>query len=120
MARILVVEDDRLLLKLLSLVLTRAGHEVVGVSDAREAEQAVGSFLPQLIVMDIRLPGKDGFTFTRELRARPATAKLPIVAITSYSLEWDERTAREAGCTDYLAKPVSGPVLCGLVNRWLS
>jgi two-component system, cell cycle response regulator DivK len=119
MARILVVEDDRLSLKLVTVVLKRAGHEVKGAENAREAEQVLRGFSPHLIVMDLDLPGQDGASYTHDLRGRPGTTHLPILAVTAYPIDWGERVARAAGCDDYLTKPIPEHLLCERVSHLL-
>ncbi len=106
MARILVVDDNPSDLKLASVILRAERHDVVLARDAREAERILAQGTPDLIVIDLGLPGKDGVSLTRELRSRPETARLPIMAVTSYAREEDERSALEAGCDAYLRKPI--------------
>jgi CheY-like chemotaxis protein len=106
MARILVVEDNLQNLRLAALLLRSDGHEIVPAADAREAEDALGHGTPDLILMDLGLPGKDGYALTRELRQRQETARTPILAVTSFAMKGDRERALEAGCTDYLTKPI--------------
>jgi two-component system cell cycle response regulator DivK len=106
MARILVVEDNPQNLKLASVLLKRAGHQVVPAYDSKEAEEALADGLPDLILMDLGLPGKDGYALTRELRQRPETSEVPILAVTSYAMKGDHEKALAAGCSDYLPKPI--------------
>jgi CheY-like chemotaxis protein len=120
MARILVIEDNPLNLKLASVLLRTAGHEVVPAYDAEEAEAALARGVPDLILMDLGLPGKDGYSLTRELRQRPATASVPILAVTSFAMKGDEEKALEAGCTGYLAKPIDGPTFLRRVQQLLA
>jgi CheY-like chemotaxis protein len=120
MARILVVEDNPQNLKLVSVLLKSAGHEVAAAVDAGEAEEALARQLPDLILMDLGLPGKDGYSLTRELRERPSTAELPILAVTSFAMKGDEGRAREAGCTAYLTKPLDRVVFLKQVDELLA
>ncbi len=117
MARILVVEDNPSDLKLASAILKSERHEVVPARDAREAERILTQGTPDLIVIDLGLPGKDGVSLTRELRSRPETARLPIMAVTSYTREEDEWTALEAGCDAYLRKPIDRRAFLRGVSR---
>lgn len=119
MARILVVEDNPLNMKLVTVILRRAGHETVTAADAEEATRQLDRTTPDLILMDLGLPGKDGYAFTRELRERPSTKDLPIVAVTAYAMKGDWERARDAGCNDYVTKPVDGPHLVERVQHWL-
>jgi CheY-like chemotaxis protein len=106
MARILVVEDNPQNLKLATVILQSAGHTVVPAADSVEAERAIQERVPDLIVMDVALPGKDGYALTRELRARAETSALPIVALSAFAMPGDAEKALDAGCTEYLTKPI--------------
>jgi CheY-like chemotaxis protein len=119
MRRILVVEDNPQNLKLASVILRSAGYEVLPAMDAEEADRMLRQSVPDLILMDLGLPGKDGYTFTRELRERPSTADLPILAVTSFAMKGDEEKAREAGCSEYLTKPIDRLELLGRVRELL-
>jgi CheY-like chemotaxis protein len=119
MARILVVEDNPLNLKLVRVILESAGHEVEPAVDAEQAEERLARHIPDLILMDLGLPGKDGYTFTRELRARSETRRTPIVALTAYAMKGDMDKAWDAGCTDYLTKPIRGADLVRRLAQWL-
>jgi two-component system, cell cycle response regulator DivK len=106
MARVLVVEDNPQNLKLASVLLRSRGHEVVPATSAEEAERLIDLAPVDLILMDLGLPGKDGYTLTRELRGRPETAQVPILAVTSFAMKGDEERAMAAGCSAYLTKPI--------------
>jgi CheY-like chemotaxis protein len=120
MAQILVVEDNALTLKLVTVLLTRAGHEVVPAHDASEAERALARSTPELILMDLGLPGKDGFTLTRELRQRPSTQTVPILVVTSFAMPGDEAKAIRAGCTGFLTKPIDSAVFLARVQSLIA
>ena len=120
MARILVVEDNPLNLKLASTVLRAAGHDAVGAIDADEAARAIAQRKPDLILMDLGLPGKDGYEFTRELRQRSDTKDVPILAVTSFAMKGDRTKAMEAGCNAYLTKPIDRLSLLEQVRRLLA
>jgi CheY-like chemotaxis protein len=119
MARILVVEDNPQNLKLVSVILGAEGHAIVPAMNATEAEVAVAQGVPDLILMDLALPGKDGYTLTRELRARPDTAKVPILALSAFAMPGDAEKALVAGCSAYLTKPVRRAPLLEHVARLL-
>ena len=107
MTKILVVEDNPQNLKLARVILEHAGYEAFGAMDADEADRHLGDHgVPDLILMDLGLPGKDGYSYTRELRGRPSTRNVPILAVTSFAMKGDEAKALEAGCTAYLTKPI--------------
>jgi CheY-like chemotaxis protein len=106
MARILIVEDNPLNLKLATVILRSAGHATEGAADAEEAERAIARGVPDLILMDLGLPGRDGYVFTRELRQRSETRDVPILAVTSFAMKGDQTKALDAGCSAYLTKPI--------------
>jgi CheY-like chemotaxis protein len=103
---IMVIDDNPTNLKLATDVLEAAGYRVIGAEDAERAEDALDQGLPDLILMDIGLPGMDGLTFTRKLRANERTRKIVIVALTAAAMIGDDVKALEAGCDGYLAKPI--------------
>lgn len=119
MARVLVVDDNPANSKLARVVLAAAGHDVVTAGDADEALAAIGARAPDIILMDLQLPGMDGLELTRRLRADPATAAIPIVALTAYAMRGDEQRALEAGCSGYLTKPIDTRTLNASVMRYL-
>jgi two-component system cell cycle response regulator DivK len=119
MAKILVVEDNVQNLKLATVILTSAGHTVIPAHDAAEAERSLAAELPDLVLMDLALPGKDGYTMTRELRQRPETAKLPVLAVSSFAMRGDAERALAAGCTAYLTKPIRRVALLEHVDALL-
>ncbi|HEV8049627.1 MAG TPA: response regulator [Thermoplasmata archaeon] len=111
MRRILIVEDNPTNLKLASVILTAAGYLTEGAVDAEEAAAAIAATVPDLILMDLGLPGKDGYEFTRDLRGRAETADVPILAVTSFAMKGDREKAIDAGCSGYLTKPIHRPAL---------
>ncbi|HEV2316099.1 MAG TPA: response regulator [Thermoplasmata archaeon] len=117
--RILIVEDNPQNLKLVSVIMRGEGYVVVGAQDAVEAQQRIEESPPDLILMDIGLPGMDGYTLTRELRRRSDTTSIPIVAVTSFAMKGDEEKAREAGCAGYITKPIDRRELLRTVRELL-
>lgn len=105
MARILVVEDNPTNMKLAVLLLERDGHEVMQASDAEEGMLLARTQLPTLILMDVQLPGMDGLTATRLLKADAATQDIRIVALTAFAMSGDREKIEAAGCDGYIAKP---------------
>ncbi|MCD2341214.1 response regulator [Ideonella azotifigens] len=87
-------------------VLLAAKFEVDTAADGAQAIQKAASFRPDLILMDIQMPGKDGLEVTRELKADPATRHICIVAFTAFAMQGDEARMRAAGCDGYLSKPI--------------
>jgi CheY-like chemotaxis protein len=104
--RVLVVDDNALNLELASFVLDADGIEVAGAADAEQAQALLAAFDPQLVLMDVQLPGMDGLSLTRRLKADPATCHVKVVAFTAYAMKGDEDKMRAAGCDGYLAKPI--------------
>jgi CheY-like chemotaxis protein len=105
-ARILVVDDNPTNLKLVSDLLEFEGHEVLKAMDAEEAQVVLTNNLPDLILMDIALPGMDGLTLTRHLKADARTSHIRIVALTAFAMKGDEQKALDAGCDGYITKPI--------------
>jgi CheY-like chemotaxis protein len=105
-ATILVVDDNPTNLKLASDVLEFAGYRVLKAVDAEQAQVVLCHFQPNLIFMDIALPGMDGLTLTRKLKADPSTQHIRIVALTAFAMKGDDQKACEAGCDGYIAKPI--------------
>ena len=104
--KILIVEDDRVNLKLARDVLQDNGYETEEVTNGEEAVVRAAQFKPDLIVMDIRLPGIDGLEATRRLKGDPATTSIPIIAVTAHAMPGDKSRILEAGCQAYLSKPL--------------
>jgi len=105
-ACILVVDDNPTNLKLVSDLLAFDGYEVLNAMDAEEAQVVLTDSLPDLILMDIALPGMDGLTLTRHLKADARTRHIRIVALTAFAMKGDEQKALDAGCDGYITKPI--------------
>lgn len=103
---ILVVDDHPTNLKLAASLLESEGCRVTQAGDAEEAQQVIQRDPPDLILMDLALPGMDGLTLTKQLKADLATRSIIIVALTAFAMKGDEAKAREAGCDGYIAKPI--------------
>ena len=117
---ILVVDDNPANLRLLRMLLTGEAYDVRTADDAPAALKVLGQFHPRLILMDLQLPGMDGFELTRRLKADAATRDIVIVALTAYAMKGDEEKARAAGCDDYVSKPIDTRTLPALVARHLA
>jgi len=117
---ILIVDDNPANLKLARVVLERAGYEIRTAADAEEALAALDVFRPRLILMDLQMPGMDGFELTRRLKADPARSGIVVVALTAYAMRGDEEKAREAGCDGYLAKPIDTRTLASIVADYIA
>lgn len=118
--RILVVEDMPDNRRILRDLLTSAGFEVIEAMDGVDGIEAALRDRPDLILMDMQLPGLDGYEATRLIKARPETCLIPVVAVTSYALSGDEAKARAAGCDGYVAKPFSPRQMLATVRAFTS
>ena len=118
-ANILIVEDNPTNLKLLADVLGFEGYRILQAEDAEAAQAVIARTPPDLILMDLALPGMDGLTLTRQLKADPATQAIRIVALTAFAMKGDEQKALGAGYDGYLAKPIDTRKLPGQVAGWL-
>jgi CheY-like chemotaxis protein len=102
---ILIVEDNPSNLKLATTVLEHAGYRVLSTESAANAIVMAQAERPQLILMDIQLPGMSGLDATRQLKSEAATASIPVIALTAFAMKGDEERILGAGCDDYIAKP---------------
>jgi CheY-like chemotaxis protein len=119
MKRILVVEDTEANMYLISFILKNNGHEVI---EAKTGEDGVELFIkekPDMILMDIQLPGIDGFEATRRIRNSNADGTVPIIALTSYAMVGDKEIAMKAGCNGYIEKPINPDTIMGEIERYL-
>ncbi len=106
LGHILVVDDNPIDLKLTAELLEIHGFEVDAAADAEAAQRILLQRVPDLIVTDIALPGMDGLTFTRKLKADERLKHVPVVALTAFAMRGDEERAAAAGCLSYIVKPV--------------
>lgn len=118
-AVILVVDDNPTNLKLASALLQSEGHEVVPAGDAEQAQALLSERVPDLILMDIALPGMDGLELTRRLKADPRLRHVPVIALTAFAMKGDEQKARDAGCDGYITKPIDTRAMPALVRQAL-
>lgn len=106
MPKILLVEDNEMNRDMLSRRLIKAGFEMVMAVDGEQAIDLARSEAPDLILMDISLPGLDGWEATRRLKAGPETRSIPIIALTAHAMAGDREKSLAAGCNDYDTKPI--------------
>ena len=118
--RILVIEDHEDNRRILRDLLTSAGYEPIEAVTGEEGVVLAETHRPDLILMDIQLPGLDGYEATRRIKANPALRHIPVIAVTSYALSGDDVKAREAGCDAYVTKPFSPRALLAKVREYLS
>jgi CheY-like chemotaxis protein len=114
-ATVLIVEDQPTNMLLARTTLVRAGHRVLEATDASEARAQLALELPDIILMDIGLPGEDGLSLTRDLKSRSELVDIPIVAVTAHAMKNDLDQAQAAGCAGTLLKPYSPRQLVELV-----
>ncbi len=120
MTKILYVEDNDDNIYMLRGRLTRAGFEVAVATDGEQGVAMAASEAPDLIVMDLSLPGLDGWEATRRLKGAPATRPIPVIALSAHAMEGDRARALAAGCDDYDTKPVDFPRLLGKIRTLLA
>ena len=109
--QILLVEDNEVNRNMLIRRLERAGHAVLTAADGETALEVMRAASPGVVLMDMNLPIKDGWTACREAQADPAISDIPIIALTAHAMEEDKVRALEAGCADFATKPVDFPAL---------
>lgn len=116
---ILLVEDNEANQLLASSVLELSGYSVEVAGDANEAREILSRHAPDLILMDIQLPGLDGLSFVKELRAEAATAHIPVVALTALAMAGDRERSLAAGCNGYISKPIDTRTFASEVRKFL-
>lgn len=119
MAKILLVEDDEMSRDMLSRRLARQGYRVLIAVDARQGLALARSESPDLILMDLNLPGRDGWEATRQLRTAPQTRTIPIIAVTGHAMAGDREIALDVGFDDYETKPIDFPRLLAKIEGML-
>ena len=117
--RILIVEDDEASQYVFGTALRHFGFEVLEAWEPEDAVRMMRETRPDLVLMDVGLPGTDGFELTRRFKRDPATARIPVVVITVHVFEGDRRMAEEAGCDLFLAKPIEPRHLVEAVQQVL-
>ena len=119
MPQILLVEDNEMNRDMLSRRLIRKGFEVLMAFDGDECMQLLSTRTPDLVLMDINLPGRDGYELTREIKADPKTNAIPVIALTAHAMSGDREKSIAAGCDDYDTKPVDFKRLRGKIDAVL-
>ncbi len=118
--RILLVEDNEMNRDMLSRRLIKKGFEVILAADAEQGLALVKADKPDLILMDVSLPGMSGWDATRSLKTEPSTSSIPVIALTAHALNSDREMAKTVGCDEYETKPVDFPTLLGKINSLLT
>ena len=117
--KVLLVEDNEDNRIIYATVLLHFGYDVIQAQNGLEGVTAAGTYQPDLVVMDISLPVMDGLEATRRIRSDPRTANIPVLAVTAHARDVDRERAIQAGCNDYLPKPVEPRRLLAEVDRLL-
>ena len=117
---VLVVEDKDLNRKIVRIVLKSKGYSVLEATNAEEALEILQAQIPDLILMDIALPGMSGEELTRQIKGTPQWRHLPIIALTAHAMKGDREQFLKAGCDDYISKPINTRLLAELVKNYLS
>ena len=117
--KILLVEDNVMNRRLAEFLLRSQGYKVSQAATAQEAFAMLESEQPDLIVMDIQLPGMDGLEATKKIKAQPATANIPVLAVTSYAMKGDREKAAAVGCVGYITKPIDKTVFIHEISKHL-
>jgi two-component system, cell cycle response regulator DivK len=117
--RILVVEDQEDLRGVLRTLLTGSGYEMIEAADGREGVAKAKAERPDLILMDIQMPVMDGYDATRQIKTSAQTARIPIIAVSSFAMKGDEQKARASGCDSYVTKPYSPMQLLRVIRSYL-
>ena len=120
MSRILIVEDNPANMKLAVLLLEGEGYQVLQAADAEIGLRVAREQVPDLVLMDVHLPGMDGLAAARLLRGDPVTREIRIVALTALAMSGDREKTEDAGCDDYISKPFHHQEFLRVVDHWLS
>ena len=120
MAKVLVIEDNPANMKLASLLLRNAGYAVLCAVDAETGLTMARACHPDLILMDIQLPGMDGLAATALLKQDPATTAIPVIALTAMAMKEDQEKTKVAGCDAYIAKPLRYQELYAAIDSLLA
>lgn len=120
MTRLLLVEDNEMNRDMLTRRLTRKGFKIDAAGDGEQALVMIQESIPDLVLMDMNLPIKNGWMTCQEIRANPNTEKLPIIALTAHAMAEDKQKALDAGCNDYTTKPIDFPLLLEKIDALLT
>jgi len=119
MKKVLVIEDNEINVYLMRTILQKLGHQVIEAQDGFAGVELAIAERPDLILMDIQLPGLDGYGATKKIRAIEETKDIPIIAITSYAMVGDREKILAAGCTAYIEKPIEPESFIEELNKYL-
>ncbi len=119
MTTLLLVEDNEMNRDMLTRRLERKGYTIIPAGDGEEALASIAKRRPDLVLMDMNLPVLTGWSTCEALRRQDDTRTLPVIALTAHAMAGDERKALEAGCDDYLTKPIDFPLLLAKIEKLL-
>jgi len=119
-AKVLVVEDNDMNMQLVEFLLEEEGFEIVKATSGEEALQSVAETVPDLILMDIHLPGMDGLSVVREMKNDPRTKRVPILALTAHAMRGDRDRFLDAGCDGYISKPIDVKTFVPAIQSYLT
>ncbi len=117
---ILIVEDNALNMRLFNDILQANGYDTIKSIDGSDVLEIAQDQMPDLIIMDIQLPGRSGLEITLDLKADEKLKHIPVIAVTAFAMKGDESVILEAGCDDYIPKPISIPKFLETVVKYLS
>ncbi len=118
--RVLVVEDNMDTYELVRFILEKRGYETFLAMNGRDGVNAAIKQKPDLIIMDLSMPQMDGWTATKIIKEEPSTSSIPLIALTAHALPSDRKRALDAGCDEYLTKPMDIDELVETVNLWIN
>jgi CheY-like chemotaxis protein len=116
-ARVLIVDDNATNLKLVTYLVAAQGYEVATAVDAESALAQIRAHPPDLILMDLQLPGIDGLALTRQIKSDPTMQRIAVIAVTAYAMKGDQEKALAAGCDDYVTKPIDTRALPAVIAK---
>ncbi|MBI9077105.1 MAG: response regulator [Desulfatibacillum sp.] len=117
--KVLVIEDNEQNLYLITYLLENSGYEVFQAWDGKQGCALAETVMPDIILLDIQLPGMDGYAVAREIRKQPRIKDIPMVAVTSYAMPGDKEKALRAGCTGYIEKPINPEIFIDQIESHL-
>lgn len=115
---VLVIEDNEMNMKLVRILLQIGQYDILEAMDAESGIPLARAHKPDLIIMDVHLPGMDGLSATRIIKEDPALKQIRVIALTSYAMEGDEKKAREAGCDGYITKPIDTRTFLDTIRKF--
>ena len=116
---VLVIEDNELNMKLVRSLLKIGNYEIFEAEDAETGIKLMHKHRPDLVLMDVQLPGMNGLRATQIIKENPAIKDIPVVALTSYAMQGDEEKASEAGCTGYITKPIDTKTFLDSLKQYI-